>query len=313
MQETELLFRIAQLYYEQGMTQNEIAKRLYISRSNISRLLKQAQEVGIVEITVHYPFERKRRLEGEFNKRFTLDEIRIVDLNTPNGADLYTATTKLAASYLNMQLNNSSTLALTCGNSICGAVHELRPKNYLPGMMVVPLMGSIESSNIILDGHYLVRQVAEIYGSRHQCIMAPFRVDDAQMCQSLLRRPSIVETLSLAENATIMCTGIGTSSQSSYLTRDEQRMFSERGAVGYIGGYYFDENGVIIEAPELYSKLICASRKMFDIPLRCAVVADPQKARSTLAALRGNLINVLITNSTVARKILEVDSGGELA
>ena len=47
MQELELLFKVAQLYYEQGLTQNEIAKKLYISRSNISRLLTQAREAGI--------------------------------------------------------------------------------------------------------------------------------------------------------------------------------------------------------------------------------------------------------------------------
>ena len=62
MQELELLLKVAQLYYEQGLTQNEIAKKLFISRSNISRLLTQAREAGIVEIKVHYPFERKRRI-----------------------------------------------------------------------------------------------------------------------------------------------------------------------------------------------------------------------------------------------------------
>lgn len=160
MQELELLLKVAQLYYEQGLTQNEIAKKLFISRSNISRLLTQAREAGIVEIKVHYPFERKRRIEVEFNRRFHLEEIRIVDLGSRSGFELYTATTKLAATYLNLQLNNDSVLAITCGNSVCGMVHELRPKGYLPGMQVVPMMGSVDNSNIILEGHYLVRQIA---------------------------------------------------------------------------------------------------------------------------------------------------------
>lgn len=311
MQELEMLFRVAQMYYEQKMTQSDIAEKLYISRSNVSRLIKQANEKGIVEITVHRPFERMRRIEIELRKRFDLEEIRIIDAGNRSPFDNFTATTKLAASYVNMQLNNKSILAITCGNTICGVVHELRPKGYLPDMQVVPLMGSIESSNVILEGHYLVRQIAEIYGCRHYYIMAPFRVDDESTCLKLLNRPAVIETLSLAENATIACTGIGSDFKSPYLTAEERRAFKQCGAIGYIAGYYFDENGRIIDVPEVYNKMICASRKIFSIPTRCAVVADVAKAKATLGALRGKLVNVLITNSVVANAILNYDDRGK--
>lgn len=307
MQDIEQLFQIAQMYYEQNLTQEEISKKLYISRSNISRMLKQARDVGIVEIMIHYPFERKRRLEIEFKKRFDLEDIVIVDLNNCSGFELYSFTTRQAASYLNMQLNNESILAVTCGNSICGMVHELHPKNYLPYMQVVPLMGSIEASNIILDGYYLVHQIADIYKARANFIMTPFRVDDEHMCTNIMKRPAVIETLTLAENATIMLTGIGSRRQGGYLVKEESDEFFSSGAVGYIAGYYFDKNGKIIDKPEFYNKMVCASRKMFKIPLRIAVVADPTKSEATLAALRGKLINCLCTNSMVASEILEID------
>lgn len=307
MQELELLFKVAQLYYEQNNTQNEIANKLYISRSNVSRLIKQAHEQGIVEIIVHYPFERMRRIEVEFQKRFDLEEIRIVDSGDRTIFDNYVATTKLAASYVNMLLNNDSVLALTCGNSICGMVHEMRPKRYLPDMQVVPLMGSIESANPIVDGHYLVRQVSEIYGCRHHYIMTPFRVDDEATCKSLLSRPAVVETLTLAENASVMCTGIGSNVKSTYLTPEEKEALVHGGAIGFIAGYYFNTEGEIIEVPEFYDKMICASQRMFSIPVRCAVVADMVKAKATLAALRGGLINALVTNTAVANRILAYD------
>lgn len=308
MQELELLFRIAQLYYEQGLTQNEIAKKMFISRSNVSRLLTQAREVGIVEINVHHPFERKRRIEVEFNRRFHLEEIRIVDLGGRDGFELYTATVKLAATYLNLQLNNESVLALTCGNSVCGMVHELRPRNYLPGMQVVPLMGSIESSNIILDGHYLVGQVADIYGCRRHMIMAPFRLENEEMCRNLKSRPAVSSVLEIAEHATIMCTGIGCEAQKGYLAEAEDSFF-EQGAVGYIAGYYFDKRGAIMDFPQLYNRIVCAGTDMFKIPIRCAIVADIKKAAATLAALRGGLINALITNTAVAERIIDLDGG----
>ncbi len=309
MQDIEQLFQIAQMYYEQDLTQEEIAKKMYISRSNISRMLKQARDVGIVEIMIHYPFERKRRLEVEFKKRFDLEDIIIVDLNNCSGFELYSFTTKQAASYLNTKLNNESILAVTCGNSICGMVHELHPKNYLPYMQVVPLMGSIETSNIILDGYYLVHQIADTYKARASFIMAPFRVDDETMCSNIMKRPAVIETLTTAENATIMLTGIGSARQGGYLAKEESDEFFSDGAVGYIAGYYFDKDGNIIDKPQFYNKMVCAGRKMFDIPSRIAVVADPNKSEATLAALKGKLINQLCTNSVVAAKILEIDDG----
>ncbi len=59
MQENEQLFQIAQMYYEQNLTQEEISKKVHISRSNISKMLKRARNVGIVEIVVHCPQEEE--------------------------------------------------------------------------------------------------------------------------------------------------------------------------------------------------------------------------------------------------------------
>ena len=312
MQDFEQLFTIAQMYYEQDLTQEEISKKLFISRSNISRLLKQAKDAGIVEVNVHYPFERKRRYESEFKRRYGIEDICIVDLSDSSGFELYAQTTKKAASYLNAKLNNNSIVALSCGNSLCGVVHELHPKKYLPNMQVVPLMGSIETPEPILDSFYMVRQMADVYKCKSQMIMSPFRVDDEKMCSNLMKRPAIVEALTTAENATIMVTGIGAKKQVGYLAKEEANEFFSSGAVGYIVGYYFDKNGVVIDKPKYYNKLICASRKMFEIPERMAVVADPNKAEATLAALKGKLINCLVTNNIVANKILEADKDNEI-
>ncbi|MHB8808129.1 MAG: sugar-binding domain-containing protein, partial [Anaerolineaceae bacterium] len=146
------LYEVARLYYEQNMTQEEIAKRLFISRSGISRLIKQAREEGVVEITIHTPYDRMRTLEYEFFKRFHIDEIRIVDTDKrPNPSDFDTVV-KLAATYINSILNENSVMGLTWGKSIMGAIRELRPSRYLPKMHVSQMTGSIESNNPITDG-----------------------------------------------------------------------------------------------------------------------------------------------------------------
>ena len=53
---TEELTRIATLYYVDGQTQEELSRRFGISRATVGRMLKKAQDLGIVEIRVqHHP------------------------------------------------------------------------------------------------------------------------------------------------------------------------------------------------------------------------------------------------------------------
>jgi deoxyribonucleoside regulator len=309
MNDQGLLSEVARLYYEQNMTQEEIAKRLYISRSGISRLIKQARDEGVVEITIHYPYDRMRTLEYEFFNRFHIEEIRIVDTgDRPNPAD-FTAVTKLAASYINSLLSNDSVLGLTWGRSVCGAVHELRPSRYLPKMQVVQMTGSIESNDPIIDGPDLVRFVAEIYGCKYHYLMVPFSVENNIVRDSLAKRSSVIETLSFAEHANIMCTGIVSNTHwGKYMKPEELAEIEAAGAIGYIAGYYFDIHGRIIELPQFYDRIICVGKRIFtEVAYRIAVVADVVKAMATLGALRGGLINSLVTSSKTAAKIIELD------
>ena len=60
---TELLARVAHLYYEDSLTQDEIARRVGTSRSTVSRMVQEAREAGVVEIVVHYPWKTVPELE----------------------------------------------------------------------------------------------------------------------------------------------------------------------------------------------------------------------------------------------------------
>ena len=54
LQEYAFLSQVADMYYNQNMMQADIAKRLYFSRSKVSRLLTRAREIGIVDIEVKH-------------------------------------------------------------------------------------------------------------------------------------------------------------------------------------------------------------------------------------------------------------------
>ena len=53
---------VARRYYLEDQRQSDIARELGISRPMVSRLLAEARELGVVEITVHDPETRAARL-----------------------------------------------------------------------------------------------------------------------------------------------------------------------------------------------------------------------------------------------------------
>src|SRR5438270_10083570 len=74
----ELLAKVASWYFEDNLTQTEIAARTGYSPSMVSRLLSEARKHGIVEIRVHHPIERRVDLEQELRNRLGLDTVRVV-------------------------------------------------------------------------------------------------------------------------------------------------------------------------------------------------------------------------------------------
>lgn len=60
-----LLIKVCKMYYEEDMTQSQIANATGIYRTTVGRMLKKAREEGIVKITIddhigtHYDLERE--------------------------------------------------------------------------------------------------------------------------------------------------------------------------------------------------------------------------------------------------------------
>ena len=62
MDEELLAVRVAELYYDQNKTQDEIGTQLGISRFKAGRMLTQARERGIVRIEIVHPRARRSAL-----------------------------------------------------------------------------------------------------------------------------------------------------------------------------------------------------------------------------------------------------------
>jgi len=71
------LANIALLYYQEGLTQNDIATRLGVSRATIVNYLKESKERGIVDIRVNGQSLRSSLLSKELSARYRLTHVYV--------------------------------------------------------------------------------------------------------------------------------------------------------------------------------------------------------------------------------------------
>lgn len=307
----DLLIKVATLYYEHDYNQEQIAERVNMSRSNVSRLLKEAKEKGYVEIHVRKPVTNVPPLEYKFQERFGLKGAMIVASRGRSLEDTLGAAGRLAARYLENLLQSNDTLAISWGTGVSAAVNALRSREDLM-VDVVQMIGSVGTVDASIDGHELARRLATKLGGRYYYLHAPLFVDSQAARDMFLDQPTIHDTLKRARTARVALVGIGTTESSAssflragYLTEPQLVALRAEGAVGETSGWHFDIQGRA-KRFEVNNRVIALNLEdVKNIPHVVAVACGMAKRRSILGALRGGYLQALATDDITAAAVLE--------
>lgn len=309
---TDLLIQLAKLYYEQGLTQEEVAKRVGLSRSNISRMLTEARQRGIVEIRIHHPLSTVTSLEAELKNRFRLQNAHVLRSGTRDPDMVLQGIGALAANQLRHLLHDNMILGMGWGTALYKTIHAFRPMP-LGKVQVVQMIGGIGAVNPHIDGTELARRLAEAIGGKFRYLHAPLIVESAALRDALMQERNVREALGLARQADLVLVGIGSvhpkvSSliRAGYLTERELEDIVRAGAVGDICSQHFDIHGHICEL-ELHQRIVG-----IDLPslrkVKCvfAVAGWKEKAPAILGALRGGFVDILVTDDQAAQEVLRL-------
>jgi deoxyribonucleoside regulator len=305
-----LMARIASLYYEVGLTQAEVARQVEVSRSTVSRLLDEARELGIVEVRIHHPLARAPVLERELKERFSLKGAWVLAEEGLPYDRMVRRLGDLAAEYLHDQLYAEAVLGLTWGRTVAAVVRAMRKPGSFP-VHVVQLAGSVGRMGPERDGLELARTLADVLGGSCLYMRAPIIVKTAELCHALMEDPDIREALRVGEKADFAIAGIGsvardhsTVVETGYLSSQELSELAEAGAVGDIGSRHFDAQGKECRV-DLNERVIGLSlEQLRAIPRVVGVAGGSWKAQAILAALRGGLVDILVTDQATAEYVL---------
>lgn len=305
----DLIMQVLKLYYFENMTQEEIGKHLYISRTKVSRLLKSAKKN--VHIQIDGQPKRNILLEEAMLKCFPLEKAFILSALPEDEEKIHQAVAEEAAGYVDTLLSENSIIGISRGRMMQAIVNSIKPKKKLP-IHVVQLIGLMNNPSQNSEEMELVRSFAKAYGGSYHNLFSPFVLDDEEERKVLNRISGIDKTLELAEHADIILTSLGTFCLedknilwNAYLTPEEKQSLVDKGAVGLFCGHYFDQNGNILD-DDIHRRIVGlkAEQIVHNKKHVIGVSVGPKKVLPILGALRGKLITTLITDEQTALNIL---------
>ncbi|EDM56383.1 transcriptional regulator, SorC family, partial [Vibrio parahaemolyticus AQ3810] len=124
IENTDLLTEISVAYYQDGATQEEISRKFAISRAKVGRMLKQARDEGIVEITVKYHPVFSAKIEQRLIERFGVKRA-LVALDQPNEEAQRLQVSGLVSNYLTSTLKNGMVVTVGQGRNVSSVAHHI--------------------------------------------------------------------------------------------------------------------------------------------------------------------------------------------
>lgn len=312
-QHLNFLVSLARAYYEQGLTQEQIAQSMSISRSQISRYLSQARDLGIVQIRVVPPDERADTLADELMERFpTLRAAIIVPVFSREEKVIRQMIGSACASYLKRSVLPNECLCIGCGRTIRQAIETLK-SHPISGLSIVQAMGSLGHEVLEIDFNELARVAAAAFHARPYYLNAPAILGSGTAAALEEANVSIHESLERARQADVFLVGIGSLesdqlyARAGLLSQANIRWLQDRHIAGDICARFFDKDGKEQVTP--FSDRIVGIN-LLDLKqgrLSIGIGGGSDKVLSLRGALAGGWINVVITDDHTARAILSME------
>jgi DNA-binding transcriptional regulator LsrR (DeoR family) len=307
-EDERLLVRISWLYYVEELTQQQIGDRLGLSRIKVNRLLSQARRAGIVEIRINAAFSLHVEMEHKLCTLYNLRDAVIVPDTSP-GESTYLALAQGVSDWLTPRLNEDLKIGLSIGRTISHLPLVFRSDQKV-NCTFVETMGGAANYTGSFEQYNVISRMAELAGGRASYFYAPTIVSNPEVRQTLLAEESIDQALEMARNCDIVIQSAGSIQDGAllreynHITNDDLEDLRQRGAVGDVLCQYIDAQGNALPGPVDGRVVSLTLDDLRQIPWSVGV-GGIDKFEVIRAALRGSIFNVLITDVSTARLLID--------
>jgi DNA-binding transcriptional regulator LsrR (DeoR family) len=303
----DLAAKAAWLYYVAGNTQDEIARTLSISRQSAQRLVALAVGHRLVKVRIDHPIAVCMELARTLIDKFALVHCDV----TPSDPENHSTTLGIAnaaAAEIERWLarKEPTTIAMGTGEEMRATALQISPME-CPQHKLVSLVGNIapDGSASLLDA---VSRAADMVKAPHFPMPCPVIAGTPAERDKIMAQSHVKQVLALARSADVTFVGVGSMVEDAPLVKDgfvslaEMRAMMAIGSAGEIAGWAYDDAGEFIKG--LTNDRATGVRPQHG-PSRpvIGVSMEPGRLRAIKAALAGQLLNGLITNEDMARRL----------
>jgi DNA-binding transcriptional regulator LsrR (DeoR family) len=312
--EIRLITKVARMYHERGIRQMDIADTLHLSQARVSRLLRRANELGIVRTVVMGTEGVHTHLEEALETKYGLADAVVVDVQGSDH-DIAAGLGSAGASYLETTLTGGERIGISSwSQTLLAAVDRMHPLR-LPGAdSVIQLLGGFGAPSAQAEGNRLLSELARLIGARPIFVPAPGLVGTTSTRNSLLKDPAMEAVATEWANLTMVLVGIGSLPPSPLLRASgnavdpvEQDKLLAAGAVGDVCQRYFDAAGELIRSALDDRVVGIDADTLRRVRHRVGIAGGQSKHAAIHAALAGGWVNVLLTDTGTAEALLAAD------
>lgn len=308
LDELRLIARVARMYHLEDIKQSDIADRLMISQATISRLLRRAREEDIVRISVRTPSGTFPECEESLCRKFAMREVIIAECAEEREGQILRRIGEAAAHYLETTLQPGEIIGISSwSESLLHTVENIHPPRKATQGRVVQILGGMGDPSVQKHATNLTRRLAQLVGAQPQPLPTQGVTHSKTAQEALIGDPFVQETMRYFPQITTALVGIGGVEPSKLLadsgnvfTPDELAELARLGAVGDICLNFFDAAGKPVPSA-FQERVIGISLETLRAARRVVAVAGGARKRAAiLGAMRGGLIDVLITDQYTA-------------
>lgn len=300
--------RAGWLYYVAGNTQDEIARKLGVSRQSAQRLVAMAVSERLVKVRLDHPIGRCMDLGSALRDRFGLLVAEVAP-SDPAAPDLLTGVAIAAAAHLERVLKSPDRriVSLGTGRNLRAMVEQV-PTMTCPQHVVVSRLGNMMEDGSATPYNATIR-LAERIGAPHYPYPLPVLAHDAAELAVMQAQQAARNTIDLCARADLSLVGIGHMGMTAplhvdgFLSAPEMELLARAGAVGEITSWVYDACGQVIDC-DLTRRVASAPLPRGPARPVIAVALGQAKLPAIRAAMIGGLINGLVTSEATAERLL---------
>ena len=295
--------KTAWYYYIENMTQQEISKKLCISRIRVIKLLDKARKEGLIQFKIRQDGEQHMQIEQQITKKWGLKDTFVVP-SVSSDNNLNETIAKGAAMYINNRLADNCFINMGYGDTPSRILNHLATMTESP-INVVSLTGGVS--------YYLPNAKSNIFNAKLYLIPAPLIVSSKELVTAIREEACVSEIFRMVRLASITLVGIGgmksdaTILKNGIFNKNDLLYLTLKGAVGDILCHFIDQDGNLVESDtenRLISTSLSTLRELDNV---VGVAGGPSKIDAIRAALNGKYLDILITDESTAQQLLEVE------